>query len=140
INTDRGAVTAQTPASMGLFNHEIIAIHLPDGIKDESLIATMDHPKLGKILFFDPTDEYTPLGQLRGELQANSGLLVTPDGGELVVLPQLPPAMNGVERTAKLTLSPSGTLKGDVVETRRGDSGLWQRMALKTVTKSVDQI
>jgi len=100
----------------------------------------MAHPKLGNILFFDPTDEYTPLGYLRGELQGNHGLLVTPDGGELVQLPQLPAAMSGVERTAKLTLSPNGTLRGDVVETRRGDSGLWQRMALKSVTKSTDQI
>jgi transglutaminase-like putative cysteine protease len=140
INTNRGAVTPQTPASMGLFNHEIMAIHLPDGLKDDSLIATMAHPKLGKILFFDPTDEYTPFGQLRGELQGNHGLLVTPDGGELVELPQLPGATSGVERSAKLTLSPSGTLRGDVVETRRGDSGLWQRMALKSVTKSADQV
>ena len=140
INTNRGAVTPETPASMGLFNHEIIAIHLPDGIKEDSSMATMAHPKLGKILFFDPTDEYTPLGQLRGELQANSGLLVTPEGGELVNLPQLPAAMNGVERNAKLTLSPSGTLQGDVFETRRGDFGWWQRAALKTVTKSADQI
>jgi transglutaminase-like putative cysteine protease len=140
INTNRGAVTSETPASMGLFNHEIIAIRLPDTVKDDSLMATMVHAKLGKTLFFDPTDEYTPFGQLRGALQGNYGLLVTPEGGELVKLPQLPAAMNGVERTAKLTLSPSGTLKGEVVETRLGDSGLWQRAALKTVTKSADQI
>ena len=140
INTNRGAVTSETPASMGLFNHEIIAIRLPDTVKDDSLMATMVHAKLGKILFFDPTDEYTPFGQLRGALQGNYGLLVTPEGGELVKLPQLPAAMNGVERTAKLTLSPSGTLKGEVVETRLGDSGLWQRAALKTVTKSADQV
>jgi len=140
INTHRGAVTPQTPASMGLFNHEIIAIRLPDGVKDDSLQATMVHPKLGKVLFFDPTDEYTPLGAIRGDLQGNHGLLVTPDGGELVQLPQLPAAMNGVERKAKLSLSANGTLRGDVEETRRGDSGTWQRAALKTVTKSADQI
>ena len=140
INTNRGAVTSETPASMGLFNHEIMAIQLPDSIKDDTLRATMVHAKLGKILFFDPTDEYTPFGQLRGALQGNYGLLVTPEGGELVKLPQLPATMNGVERTAKLTLSPSGTLKGEVVETRLGDSGLWQRAALKTVTKSADQV
>jgi hypothetical protein len=140
INTHRGAVTFETPASMGLFNHEVMAIRLPGGMKDNALIATMDHPKLGKILFFDPTDEYTPFGQLRGELQGNHGLLVTPEGGELVKLPQLPAAMSGVERTAKLTLSPSGTLRGDVVENRLGDAGVWQRAALKSVTKSSDQI
>jgi hypothetical protein len=56
-------------------------------------------------LIFDPTDEYTPIGQLRGEFQTNYGLFVTPDGGELVRLSQLPPAMSGVQRTGKLTLS-----------------------------------
>jgi hypothetical protein len=91
-------------------------------------------------LIFDPTDEYTPFGQLRGALQANHGLLVTPEGGEMVKLPQLPAAMNGVQRTAKLTLSPRGTLSGEVLETRLGDSGLWQRMTLKSVTKDADRI
>jgi hypothetical protein len=140
INTNRGAVTSQTPASMGLFNHEIMAIHLPEGIADTTLVATMVHPKLGKLLFFDPTDELTPLGQLNGALQANYGLLVTPEGGELIQLPQLPPAMNGIQRTAKLSLSSNGTLSGDVVETRVGDRAWSQRWALRTVTKDVDRI
>jgi len=73
-------------------------------------------------------------------LQANHGLLVTPDGGELVKLPQLPGALNGVQRVAKLTLSPRGTLTGEIVESRLGDSGMWQRMALKSVTKETDKI
>jgi hypothetical protein len=77
---------------------------------------------------------------LRGELQSNYGLLVTPDGGELVKLPQLPASRSGVQRTAKLKLSPTGTLSGDFVETRFGDSGLWQRITLKSVTKETDRI
>jgi hypothetical protein len=140
INTVRGGAAPDRPPMIGWFNHEILAVRLPEDVKDRSLAAVIEHPKLGRLLIFDPTDEYTPFGELRGELQANHGLLVTPDGGELVKLPQLPATMNGVERSAKLTLSPSGTLRGDVVETRRGDSGLWQRVALKTVTKSADQV
>jgi hypothetical protein len=140
INTNRGAVTSQTPASMGLFNHEIMAIHLPAGLADNSLVATMVHPGLGKLLFFDPTDEMTPFGQVSGSLQANYGLLVTPDGGELVELPALPPAMNGIQRTAKLNLNATGTLSGDVVETRVGDRAWSQRWALRTVTKDADRI
>ena len=66
INTRRGAVTPETPASMGLFNHEILAVRLPDGLSDPSLMAVWQHPKLGKILFFDPTDELTPFGHLSG--------------------------------------------------------------------------
>ncbi len=140
INSERGSVTPETPAHMGGFDHAIIAIKLPDGVTDGALIATMVHPKLGKILFFDPTDELTPFGQLNGALQANYGLLVTPDGGELVELPELPPAMNGIQRTAKLNLSATGTVSGEVQETRVGDRAWSQRWALRTVTKDADKI
>ncbi len=139
INTERGAITPATPATRW-FDHVILAIHLPDDLYDPSLHMIISHPKLGRLLIFDPTDEFTPFGHLRGELQDNYALLVTPDGGELIKLPQLPAAMSGVQRTAKLTLSPRGTLSGDVVETRLGDSGLWQRMTLKSVTKDADRI
>ena len=140
INSERGSVTPQTPAHMGGFDHVIIAIKLPANVTDSSLVATMVHPKLGKLLFFDPTDEMTPFGQLYGPLQANYGLLVAPDGGELIELPQLPPASNGISRTAKLSLSPTGTLSGDVNEVRVGDRASAQRWALRTVTKDADRI
>jgi hypothetical protein len=140
INSERGSVTPQTPAHMGGFDHVIIAIKLPADVADSSLVATMVHPKLGKLLFFDPTDEMTPFGQLYGPLQANYGLLVAPDGGELIELPQLPPASNGISRTAKLSLSPTGTLSGDVNEVRVGDRASAQRWALRTVTKDADRI
>jgi hypothetical protein len=140
INSERGSVMPQTPAHMGGFDHVIIAIKLPADVTDNSLVATMVHPKLGKILFFDPTDEMTPFGQLSGALQANYGLLVAPDGGQLIELPQLPTATNGILRTAKLSLSPAGTLSGDVNEVRVGDRAAAQRWALRTVSKDADRI
>lgn len=140
INTHRGAVTPETPASMGLFNHEILAVRLSDGLSDASLMAVWQHPKLGRILFFDPTDELTPFGYLSGDLQANYGLLVGPDGGELVQLPKLPAAMNGVRRTAKMTLSASGTLAGDVTDVRMGDRAAAQRSFLRTVKTDKERI
>jgi hypothetical protein len=139
IYTERGAITPETPAHHG-FNHVINAIGIPDGVSNSSLIATLQHPKLGKLLFFDPTDEVTPFGQIRGPLQANYGLLVTPDGGELIELPQQPSAMNSIQRTAKLILSPDGTLKGEVEETRLGDRARSERYHLLAVTKNTDQI
>jgi Domain of Unknown Function with PDB structure (DUF3857)/Transglutaminase-like superfamily len=139
INTERGSVTRDTPAHHG-FNHAITAIRLPDGMNDPSLIATMQHPRLGRILFFDPTNDLIPFGQLPGYLQANYGLLVTPDGGELVELPQEPSAMNSIRRTAKLILDPSGTLKGDVRELRLGERASSERGRQRTVTKDVDRI
>ena len=139
INTERGSVTPDMPAHNG-FDHAIIAIRLPDGVADPSLVAVENHPKLGRILFFDPTDALVPLGQLSGALQANYGLLVTPNGGELTELPRLPAALNGVQRTAKLTLDSLGTLRGDVREVRLGDYAAAQRGALRSATRDADKI
>src|SRR5215470_3787520 len=139
INTERGSVTPTMTAHRG-FNHVIAAIKVPDETNDPTLVATLRHPKLGKILFFDPTNELTPFGQIGGHLQANYGLLVTADGGELVELPQQASAMNSIQRTAKLSLDPNGVLRGDVKEVRLGDRAWSQRWALRTVTKDADRI
>jgi Domain of Unknown Function with PDB structure (DUF3857)/Transglutaminase-like superfamily len=140
IHTERGGVTPITPPHLGSFNHAILAIQLPEGLSDSSLVATLQHPRLGRILIFDPTDTFTPFGELRGDLQDNYGMLVTPDGGELIELPQLPAAKNGVQRTAKLTLDGQGNVRGDVHEVRVGDSARYQRHALRSVSQFADQI
>ena len=139
INTRRGVVTRETPAHHG-FNHAIVAIQLPEGLKDPTLVAVREDPQLGRILFFDPTDDITPFGQIRGELQDNYALLVTPDGGELIPLPQQPPAMNSIERTAKLTLDARGMLKGSVNEVRLGGRAWSERYALRTVSNDADRV
>jgi hypothetical protein len=139
INTERGSIVPETPAHRG-FNHQILAIQLPEGIASASLVATIQHPKLGKLLFFDPTDELTPFGQIRGDLQANYGLLVTPDGGELLALPMQPSSMNSIRRTAKLSLDPAGRLQGEVEEIRLGDRASSERWRLRTVTNDKDRI
>jgi hypothetical protein len=140
INHERGAVTPATPASVDAFDHVVVAIKLPDGLTDPSLIATMKHPGLGTLLFFDPTNERTPFGQIGGYLQANFGMLVTPSGGELVELPQQPATMNGIQRTGKLALSMSGDLQGDVEEVRLGDRAAGQREAFISAQKEADRI
>src|SRR5579864_4637266 len=139
INTERGSITPEMPAHLG-FNHQIIAIQLPESVSSASLVATMQHPKLGRLLFFDPTDELTAFGQIRGALQANYGLLVTPNGGELVELPMQPSAMNSIRRSAKLTLDATGKLHGEVDEVRLGDRASGERWSLRHVTKDSDRI
>ena len=139
VNTQRGSVTRDSPAHNG-FNHVILAIRLPDDVKDPSLIAVVQHPSLGRILFFDPTNELMPFGQIGGHLQANYGLLVTPEGGELVELPQQPSAMNSIQRVGKLRLEANGMLKGDIQEVRLGDRASSERWRLRTVTKNEDRI
>jgi hypothetical protein len=139
INARRGAVTGDMPAHNG-FNHAILAIKLPDDVSDPSLIAVIKHPTLGRILFFDPTNELTPFGQIGGSLQANYGLLVAPNGGELIKLPQQAPEMDGIQRVGKMSLDINGKLNGDVRELRMGDQARSERRRIRSVTKDSDRI
>ena len=139
INTERGSVGPDTPAHQG-FNHQILAVRLPDGVTSPELLAIAVHPKLGRLLFFDPTNELTPFGHISGHLQANWGLLIAPAGGEMVQLPKEPAAMNSIQRTAKLTLNSTGMLTGEVKEVRIGDRAARQRYALRKITNDEDRI
>lgn len=139
IYDERGAVTPSSPPHNG-FNHAILAIKLPDDLNDPSLVAVARYPGLGRILFFDPTDEMTPLGEIHGQLQANSGLIVSPAGGQLVELPQQLPTTNSIDRQGKLALDANGKLAGDVQETRLGDRASSERWRLRDVQKSTDRI
>jgi predicted transglutaminase-like cysteine proteinase len=139
INTERGAITRESPPHNG-FNHVILAIQLSGDLNDPSLISVLQHPRLGRILLFDPTNDITPFGQIGGYLQSNYGLLVTPQGGELVELPRQPAAMNSIQRTGKLTLDTNGVLKGDVEESRLGDRASSERSRLRKTTNSADRI
>lgn len=140
INSQRGAVDPDMPAYVGAFNHAIVAVRLPDAVTNSSLVAVVQHPKYGRLLFFDPTNELTPFGEIGSYLQASWGLLVTPDGGELYQLPTQPPEMNGIKRTAKLTLDSSGTLKGEVAEVRIGDRAWRERRELDELRNDHDRI
>jgi hypothetical protein len=139
VNTRRGAVNANTPA-VNWFDHVILAIKLPEEVNDPALTAVLQNKNLGKLLIFDPTDDLTPFGYLRGPLQANYALLVTDAGGELIELPKLASSMNGTRRTAKLTLTPAGTLTGDVTELRVGDPAAYQRYALRSAPTDKDKV
>jgi hypothetical protein len=118
----------------------IIAIRLPPDVQDPSLVATVTDTKLGRLLIFDPTDDLTPLGRLAGPLQANYALLVAPDGGQLLELPQLPPQSSFIQRTATLQLDETGTLRGDVRDVRLGDPAALERSRLKAVEKPSDRL
>jgi hypothetical protein len=120
VHTHRGSVAPEFPTPL-TFNHVILAIKLPDDISPETYFATLQHPKLGRLLIFDPTDTTTPVGALRGDLQDNNALLVTGDGGDLIRLPLLAPGLNRLLRSATLTLKPDGSLEGGIQEIRWGD-------------------
>jgi transglutaminase-like putative cysteine protease len=118
IHVYRGEVNPKFPSLA--FDHVILAIRLPANADTSLLYATVDDPKLGRLLFFDPTNEYVPFGYIPGYLQDNYGLVVTQNGGDLIDLPLASPNTNRLLRTAKFQLDPTGTLTGTVQELRWG--------------------
>jgi len=127
VNTDRGAVRPEYPSMR--FDHAILAIRIPDGVDPASLYAAVDDPKLGRLVFFDPTNEYVPLGYLPWYLQDSYGLVVSAGDGKLLPTPLLPPSTNRLVRSAKFSLTPTGDLIGDVQETEWGDVAAGDREA-----------
>jgi len=119
VDTNRGVVRPDYPSMQ--FDHAILAILLPADANATTLYATVDEPGLGRVLFFDPTDEYVPLGYLPAALQDNYCLIVTPSGGHLVRLPLLPSATNRLLRVGKFELSAKGDLSGEMQELRWGE-------------------
>ncbi|HSA96358.1 MAG TPA: DUF3857 domain-containing protein [Acidobacteriota bacterium] len=132
VNSDRGSVGPGSPPSLYGFNHVVLAVRLPDDVPGDDLTAVVSHPRLGRLLVFDPTSPYTPLGHLPYYLQGNTALLVADGSGELVTLPQPAPESNLLDRRGRFVLGVDGTLWGEIEETRRGtlaDSGRAELLA-----------
>ncbi len=119
VHTSRGVVAPNFPSALS-FNHAILAIQLPDDVPTTNLYSIAEHNELGRLLFFDPTNPLTPLGYLPATEQANYGLLVAEDGGELLELPLLLPGSNRLLRTGRFVLRQNGDLAGEVKEIRWG--------------------
>ncbi len=128
VDTDRGFIRPDYPSIEG--DHMIIAIRLPDDVSDDLLYATVNDPKLGRLLFFDPTNQYVPLGYLPWYLQDGYGLVMAPDGGQIIKLPLLPAFSNRILREAKLSLDAAGNLIGSVNELRWGTPAAVEREEL----------
>lgn len=128
IDTDRGFVNPSLPSAW--FNHAILAIEIPDEVKADHYPASVSTKSGKRYIIFDPTDEYTPVGSLRAELQNTYALLVTDAGGELIRTPTLQPESNQITRIGHFVLSPDGALSGEVSEDREGDFATEERYRL----------
>lgn len=89
------------------FNHVILGIVTKDLPKQP---ATVDVPGVGRLLLFDPTDPYTPLGELPLADQAGVGLLVSSAGGPLLRLPDAGDRGDAKERTLEAEVGGTGGL------------------------------
>lgn len=104
-------------ASPHQFNHCIIAVKVGDETQATTIIA---HPKLGRLLIFDATDDDTPLGDLPSHEQGSLALVIAGAAGALMRMPVTPPETNFLERKVDASLASDGSLSAKVQETATG--------------------
>jgi hypothetical protein len=129
VDSRRGIIDPDAPSLMG--NHMITAIELPESEADPRLPARVKAADGKTLLIFDPTDEVTPVGLIRAQLQGAWGNLSIGANSQVLHLPVLPPDSAGLNRTGSFALADDGTLSGDIRETFTGDDATNERWFLK---------
>ena len=102
----REFVRPEWPSSLQ-FNHAIIAISVSPETRAPSVFQ---HPRLGRLLMFDPTDDSTPLGNIPEDEQGSHALVLAGQKGELITMPDLPGEMNRTESAYEGRLELNGRL------------------------------
>ena len=114
------------------FNHCIIAVK----VSDQTLASTViQHPTLGRLLIFDPTDPETPIGDLPVYLQGSLALIDSKSETELVRMPVTPPEMNQLERVTTLELQPDGAIAVQIKDEANGQIAAQFRTQFRRLSK-----
>ena len=129
---DPDFVRAQWP-SPSQFNHCIIAVRVGDATQASTIIT---HPKLGRLLIFDATDAFTPVGDLPDHLQGSRALIIAGDKGGLVTMPLAPPENDMLDRRVDAAISAEGGIKGTIRETAIGQASAAFRRELRGLSAS----
>jgi hypothetical protein len=132
------SITADDPmyvraewASPHQFNHCIIAIKVSDNTKAPSIIM---HPKLGRLLIFDPTDPYTQVGDLPEDEQGSLALIDNKETDSLTEMPTSDPDQNRLDRSIDAALGVDGSINGIVVEKANGQTARGFRSELRRLS------
>ena len=135
-----GAIDPEAPSLIA--NHVITAIEMPDGENDPRFQALVKAVNGKTLLIFDPTDEETPLGLIRGELQGAYGNLADGPDSQVLQMPVLTPQSASLSRKGSFVLAADGTLTGDITDVFTGVDAARERGLLKEAdTKEVhDQL
>jgi len=129
VDSRRGIIDPAAPSLYG--NHMITAIELPGAESDPRLMARVKAGNGKTLLIFDPTDEETPVGLIRAQLQGAWGNIADGADSQVLQMPILSPEAAGRNRKGSFTLIADGSLAGDVSETFIGDDAMTERMFLK---------
>lgn len=111
-------------ASPAQFNHCIIAVQVGP---ETNAPTVMTHEKLGRLLIFDATDEFTQLGDLPEHEQGSYALVAAGADGDLMKMPVLPPESNKLVRDAEITLNENGSISGKILEKSYGQTASSKR-------------
>lgn len=118
-------------ASPRQFNHCIIAVK----VSSETYAPTIiEHPKLGRLLIFDATDSYTPVGDLPDYLQGSYALIIAGEDGGLAKMPVTPPDTDLLERNIEVNLSETGEIKGKISEKTKGQTSTVFRREIRELS------
>lgn len=115
------------------FNHCIIAIRVSPTTKAATII---EHAKLGRLLIFDATDQFTPVGDLPDYLQGSLALIAAGDNGDLVQMPVTPPDFNAWDRETEINLGTDGSIKGVIRERASGQESRSARTMLRSMSNN----
>jgi hypothetical protein len=118
-------------ASPSQFNHCIIAVKVSDSTESPTIIT---HPNLGRLLIFDATDQFTPVGDLPDYLQGSLALIMAGDNGGIARMPVTPPDFNNWKRSVAVTLSEDGTISGTIKERTSGQSSTSARSMVRSLS------
>ena len=97
-------------------------------LNDNIVVVVVD----GQAKYFDPGTRYTPYGLLPWYETAVSARRLDKEGGDWVTTLLPSSKENHVERKGQFTLSPSGTLEGNVTVTFTGQEAMSRRLTRKS--------
>lgn len=129
VDSRRGIIDPLNPSLAG--NHMITAIELPDNESDPRLIARVKAVNRKTLLIFDPTDEETPVGLIRAQLQGAWANISNGSDSQVIEMPVLPPESSGLARKGVFQLTADGALDGQIAEIFTGASAARERGFIK---------
>ncbi len=119
--------------SPGQFNHCIIAVKVSDATQAATVI---NHAKLGRLLIFDATDPFTPVGDLPDYEQGSLALIIAGESGGLSKMPVTPAGFNGWQRNVEVSLNDDGTIQGVIREKATGQQSTYARTLFRSLSSS----
>jgi hypothetical protein len=111
------------------FNHCILAIKVDDSIEGPALLI---HPKFGRLMIFDPTVPYVPVGHLPKLDSGVLGLIIAGSDGELIQLPAAP--ARKYEQAFAVRLQADGSVEGSLDQHFGGQAAEYSRAGFRNLS------